>query len=62
MHQKNVKFVTTGFKDIGFESEEHVFNQYHHVLTRGYSLENIANLGAKNGHRCSWWVLVKMKR
>ena len=40
------------FKDIGFESEEHVFSQCHHVLTRGYSLENIANLGAKNSHRC----------
>ena len=40
------------FKDIGFESEEHVCNGCHHVLTRSYSLENIANLGAKNGYRC----------
>ena len=41
------------FKDIGFESEEHVGNGCHHVLTRGYSLENIFNLGAKGGtYRC----------
>ena len=40
------------FKDIGFESEEHVCNGCHHVLTRSYSLENIANLGAKSGYRC----------
>ena len=40
------------FKDIGFESEEHVCNGCHHVLMRGYSLENIANLGAKNCYRC----------
>ena len=24
------------FKDIGFESEEHICNGCHHVLTRGY--------------------------
>ena len=40
------------FKDIGFKSEEHVCNGCHHVLMSGYSLENIANLGAKNGYRC----------
>ena len=41
------------FKDIGFESEEHVCNGSHNVLTRGYSLENIFNLGAKGGtYRC----------
>ena len=41
------------FKNIGFESEEHVCNGCHHVLTRGYSLENILNLGAKGGaFRC----------
>ena len=41
------------FKDIGFESEEHVSNGCHYVLTRGYSLENIFNLGAKGGtYRC----------
>ena len=41
------------FKDIGFESEEHVCNGCHHVLTRRYSSENIFNLGAKGGsYRC----------
>ena len=41
------------FKDIGFESEEHVCNGRHNVLTRGYSLENTFNLGAKGGtYRC----------
>ena len=42
------------FKDIGFESEEHVCNGCHHVLTKGYSLENTFNLGAKSGtYRCN---------
>ena len=27
------------FKDIGFESEEHICNGCHHALTRGYFLE-----------------------
>ena len=41
------------FKDIGFEFEEHVCNACHFVLTTGYSLENIFNLGAKGGtYRC----------
>ena len=40
------------FKDIGFRSEEHVCNECHYVLTRGYSFEDIANLGAKGGYRC----------
>ena len=41
------------FKDIGFESEEHVCNRYHYVLKTGYSSENIFNLGAKGGtYRC----------
>ena len=37
------------FKDIGHESEKHVCNECHYVLTTGYSLENIFNLGAKGG-------------
>ena len=54
MHQKNVNFCHYWFfKDIGFQSEEYVGNGCHHVLTRGYSLENIFNLGAKGGtYRC----------
>ena len=32
------------FKDIGFESEEHICNDCHHVLTRGYFLENSLGL------------------
>ena len=41
------------FKDIGFESEEHVCNGRHYVLKTGYSLENIFNLGAKGcAYRC----------
>ena len=41
------------FKDIGFESEEHVCNGQHCVLTVGYSLENIFNLVPKGGtYRC----------
>ena len=41
------------FKDIGFESEEHVCNGCHCVLAAGYSLENIFNLDAKGGtYRC----------
>ena len=41
------------FKDIGFESEEHVCYGCHYVLTTGYSLKNIFNLGAKGGtYRC----------
>ena len=36
------------FKDIGFESEEHVCNECHYVLRTGYFLENIFNLGAKS--------------
>ena len=41
------------FKDIEFQSEEHVYNGCHYVLTTGYSLENIFNLGAKGGtYRC----------
>ena len=35
------------FEDIGFESEEHVCNECLYILTMGYSLENIFNLGAK---------------
>ena len=37
------------FKDIEFESEEHVCNGCHYVLTTGYSLKSIFNLGAKGG-------------
>ena len=40
------------FKDIGFKFEEHVCNGCHYVLTTGYSLKNIANLGAKDDYRC----------
>ena len=32
------------FKDIRFESEEDICNGCHHVLTRGYSLENYLGL------------------
>ena len=32
------------FKDIGFESEEHICNGCHHVLTGGYFLENSLGL------------------
>ena len=40
------------FKDMGFKFEEHVCNGCHYVLTTGYSLKNIANLGAKDDYRC----------
>ena len=32
------------FKDIGFESEEHICNGCHHILTRGYFLKNSLGL------------------
>ena len=32
------------FKDIGFESEEHICNGCHHVSARGYFLENSLGL------------------
>ena len=32
------------FKDIGFESEEHICNGCYYVLTKGYSLENSLGL------------------
>ena len=48
MHQKNVSSVTIGFiKDIGFKFEEHVCNKCHDLLTKAYSLKNIAILSAK---------------
>ena len=51
------------FKDIGFESEEHICNGCHHVLTRGYFLEK--SLGLIWVQRMVidvfCWVLVKMK-
>ena len=41
------------FEDVGFESEEHICNGCHYVLTTGYSFENIFNLGATGGtYRC----------
>ena len=48
MHQKKVCHYWF-FKDIGFESEDHVCNGCHYVLTTGYSLKSIFNLGAKGG-------------
>ena len=56
MHQKNVSFVTIGFKDVGFKFEEHVCNECHDLLTMAYSLENIAILSAKGAtFRCILW-------
>ena len=53
MHQKNVSFLTIGFKDIGFQFEEHVFNKCHDLLTIAYSLKEIAILNAKRAtFRC----------
>ena len=53
MHQKNVSFVTIGFKDVGFKFEEHVCNKCHDLLTMAYSLKNIAILSAKGAtFRC----------
>ena len=36
MHQKNVSFVTIGFKDVGFKFEEHVCNKCHDLLRIAY--------------------------
>ena len=47
MHQKNVSFVTIGFKNVGFKFEEHVCNGCHDLLTIAHSLKNIAILNAK---------------
>ena len=56
MHQKNVSFVTIGFKDVGFKFEEHVCNECHDLLTMVYSLKNIAILSAKGAtFRCILW-------
>ena len=53
MHQKNVSFVTIGFKDVGFKFEEHVCNKCHDLLTIAYFLKDIAILNAKGGtFRC----------
>ena len=48
MHQKNVSFVT-----IGFKFEENVCNKCHDLLTISYSLKDIAILNAKRAtFRC----------
>ena len=54
MHQKNVKFCHYWFfKENGFESEEHVCDRCHYILTTGNSLKNVFNFGAKGGtYRC----------
>ena len=60
MHQKNVSFVTIGFKDVGFKFEEHVCNKCHDLLTMAYSLKNIAILSAKGAtFRCLLMVISK---
>ena len=41
------------FKDVGFKSESHVCNKYHHVLMTAYELKNIAILSVKSADfRC----------
>ena len=63
MHQKNVSFVTIGFfKDIGFKFEEHGCNKGHNLLTKAYSLKDIAILNPKGAtFRFILRVLAKMK-
>ena len=35
------------FKDVGFKFQEHAFDKFHELLTRAYSLKNIAILSVR---------------
>ena len=54
MQQKNVNFFTIGFLKILDLNLKNMFcNGCHYVLTTGYSLENLTNLGVKGAiYRC----------
>ena len=60
IYQKNVIFVTIGFKDIGFKYEPYLCNGCHDLMQKAMSFNNIAIVYVKgNAYRINFWYMSK---
>ena len=60
IYQKNVIFVTIGFKDIGFKYEPYLCNGCHDLMQKAMGFNNIAIAYIKeNAYRIYFWCMSK---